>query len=104
MQEPNLTERQKEIVDFIRSYRKRHGIAPTQREIREEFGYSSFGTVQKHIRLLLEKGVLVRDLNKHRSLSVPDANAGNAAQAVELPLFGRIAAGQPIDVVPGDET
>ena len=52
-----LTERQKEIVDFIRSYRDDRGISPTQREICEKFGYSSFGTLQKHIRLLMEKGI-----------------------------------------------
>jgi len=102
MSSVNLTERQKELVDFIRAYRRRNGIAPTQREIREAFGYSSFGTVQKHIRLLLEKGVLVRELNKHRSLSLPEE--ASQARAVELPLYGRIAAGQPIDVVQGDET
>jgi repressor LexA len=97
-----LTERQKEIVDFIRRYRDRRGISPTQREICEEFGYSSFGTLQKHIRLLLEKGVLVRDWNKRRSLVV--AGEEGARHAVEVPLYGRIAAGRPIDVVPGDET
>jgi repressor LexA len=97
-----LTERQKEIVDFIRRYRDRRGISPTQREICEEFGYSSFGTLQKHIRLLLEKGVLVRDWNKRRSLVVAGEEGGS--HAVEVPLYGRIAAGRPIDVVPGDET
>jgi repressor LexA len=97
-----LTERQKEIVDFIRKYRERRGISPTQREICEEFGYSSFGTLQKHIKLLMEKGVLVRDWNKRRSLVL--AEEESRPYAVEVPLFGRIAAGQPIDVVQGDET
>jgi repressor LexA len=97
-----LTERQKEIVDFIRRYRERRGISPTQREICEEFGFSSFGTLQKHIRLLLEKGVLVRDWNKRRSLVV--AGEEGLPHAVQVPLYGRIAAGRPIDVVAGDET
>ena len=97
-----LTERQKEIVDFIRRYRDRRGISPTQREICEEFGYSSFGTLQKHIRLLMEKGVLVRDWNKRRSLVL--AEEASRAYAVEVPLYGRIAAGRPIEVVAGDET
>lgn len=97
-----LTERQKEIVDFIRDYRAQRGISPTQREICERFGYSSFGTLQKHIRLLLEKGVLVREWNKRRSLLAADEAA--PAKAVEVPLFGRIAAGSPIEVLPGNET
>jgi repressor LexA len=97
-----LTPKQKQILDFIRSYRQKRGLSPTQREICEEFGYSSFGTLQKHIKLLLEKGVLVRDWNKRRSLVL--AEEDKAAGAVELPLAGRIAAGQPIEAEPEGET
>jgi repressor LexA len=97
-----LTERQKEIVDFIRKYRQARGISPTQREICEEFGFSSFGTLQKHIRLLLDKGVLAREWNKRRSLVV--AGEERRPHALEIPLFGRIAAGRPIEVLAGDES
>jgi len=97
-----LTPKQKGILDFIRTYRQKRGLSPTQREICEEFGYSSFGTLQKHIKLLLEKGVLVRDWNKRRSLVL--AEEDKAAGAVELPLAGRIAAGQPIEAEPEGET
>ncbi|MFI5119632.1 MAG: transcriptional repressor LexA [Thermoanaerobaculia bacterium] len=97
-----LTPKQKEILDFIRTYRQKRGLSPTQREICEEFGYSSFGTLQKHIRLLLEKGVLVRDWNKRRSLVL--AEEEKPAGAVEIPLAGRIAAGQPIEPEPEGET
>jgi repressor LexA len=62
----NLTNRQKEILDFIRSYRVEHGISPTQREIREAFKLSSFGTVQKHLKRLEEKGALAREWNRSR--------------------------------------
>ncbi len=97
-----LTPRQKEILDFIRRYRQKNGVSPTQREICEEFGYSSFGTLQKHIRLLLDKGVLVRDWNKRRSLAL--AEEDRPVGAVEIPLAGRIAAGQPIEVEPEGES
>jgi repressor LexA len=97
-----LTPKQKEILDFIRAYRQKRGFSPTQREICEEFGYSSFGTLQKHIKLLLEKGVLVRDWNKRRSLVLAEEN--KPAGAVEIPLAGRIAAGQPIEPEPEGET
>jgi repressor LexA len=97
-----LTPRQKEIADFIRRYRQKNGVSPAQREICEEFGYSSFGTVQKHIRLLLDKGVLVRDWNKRRSLAL--AEEDRRAAAVEIPLAGRIAAGQPIEAEPEGES
>jgi len=99
MKQITLTERQKEIVDFIRDYRGRRGISPTQREICEHFGYSSFGTLQKHIRLLLEKGVLARDWNKRRSLLVASDDAPSGSdRSVSLPLYGAIAAGSPIEV------
>ncbi|MGE5715844.1 MAG: transcriptional repressor LexA [Acidobacteriota bacterium] len=97
-----LTPKQKEILDYIRAYRQKRGLSPTQREICEEFGYSSFGTLQKHIKLLLEKGVLVRDWNKRRSLVL--AEEEKPAGAVEIPLAGRIAAGQPIEPEPEGET
>ena len=103
MRNITLTERQKEIVDFIREYRQRRGISPTQREICDRFGFSSFGTLQKHIRLLLEKGVLVRDWNKRRSLLVAEELPEGSALAVELPLVGRIAAGSPIESLSGQE-
>ena len=97
-----LTKRQKEIVDFLEKYRGENGYSPTQREICERFGYSSFGTVQKHLRLLLEKGVLSREWNKRRSFVV--AEKPRRAAALEIPLLGRIAAGQPIDVFQNEES
>ena len=54
----------KEILDFIRSYRSQRGISPTQREIRENFGLSSFGTIQKHLKRLEEKLRTVAVQNK----------------------------------------
>ena len=65
----NLTKRQKELMDFIRSYRSQHGISPTQREIREHFGLSSFGTIQKHLKRLEEKGAL-------EEVAAPNGNDG----------------------------
>jgi repressor LexA len=96
----NLTRRQKEILDFIRSYREEHGISPTQREIREKFRLSSFGTVQKHLKRLEEKGALKRDWNRSRGISPAELRPA----AREVPLLGRIAAGRPIEPFPDEET
>ena len=96
----NLTKRQKEILDFIRSYRTDHGISPTQREIRERFDLSSFGTVQKHLKRLEEKGALSRDWNRSRGISPreePPASRG-------IPLLGLVAAGRPIEPFPQEES
>ena len=99
-----LTERQKAILEFIAEYQQRHGISPTHREIREEFGYSSFGTVYKHLKLLQEKGYLHRDWNQKRGLELVRAVPGVQAQTgAEVPFLGLIAAGQPIEPLPSQE-
>jgi repressor LexA len=96
----NLTKRQKEILDFIRSYRGKHGISPTQREIREAFQLSSFGTVQKHLKRLEEKGALSREWNRSRGIAPTDEPS--AARGV--PLLGQVAAGRPIEPFPQEES
>ena len=99
-----LTERQKTILEFIAEYQQRHGISPTHREIRDEFGYSSFGTVYKHLKLLQEKGYLHRDWNQKRGLELVRAVPGTqVSTGAEVPFLGLIAAGQPIEPLPERE-
>ena len=97
----NLTKRQKEILDFIRSYRNEHGISPTQREIRETFRLSSFGTVQKHLKRLEEKGALAREWNRSRGIAPKE---DSAAGGRGVPLLGLVAAGRPIEPFPHEES
>src|SRR4030095_4479638 len=96
----NLTKRQKEILDFLRSYRVEHGISPTQREIRETFKLSSFGTVQKHLKRLEEKGALAREWNRSRGISPRE----DAAGARGVSLLGPVAAAPPIEPFPQEES
>jgi repressor LexA len=98
----NLTKRQKEILDFIRAYRSEQGISPTQREIREKFRLSSFGTVQKHLKRLEEKGALSREWNRSRGISPAEEVPPTGAR--EIALLGTVAAGHPIEPFPDDET
>lgn len=98
-----LTERQKEVLEFIEAYAAGSGIAPTLREICEHFGYSSYGTAYKHLRLLGEKGFLRRDWNQKRGLEILRPTPSHEAAAVKLPFHGRIAAGQPIEAIPDGE-
>lgn len=96
----NLTKRQKEILDFIRAYRAEQGISPTQREIREKFRLSSFGTVQKHLKRLEEKGALSRQWNRSRGISPADERPSSRV----VPLLGMVAAGHPIEPFPDEES
>ena len=103
-----LTARQKEILEFIHAFRREKGLAPTHREICERFGFSSYGTAYKHLKLLSEKGFLKRDRHQRRGMELLDGEGEGATSSAgagrELPFRGRIAAGRPIEAVVGDET
>ena len=103
-----LTERQRDILQFIRDFQKQRGVAPTHREICDQFGFSSYGTVYKHLSLLEKKGLIRRDWNQKRGVELVEQNepakAAEREGVRELPLFGYIAAGRPIDVDVSDET
>lgn len=98
-----LTERQKAILDFFADFQRRNGYPPTHREIRERFGYTSYGTVHKHLRLLRAKGYLAGEQHQKRGLRLTGEEPQPSAEAPELPFLGRIAAGRPIEALPGDE-
>jgi repressor LexA len=106
-----LTERQRDILNFIRDFQKeRGGVAPTHREICDHFGFSSYGTVYKHLSLLEKKGLIRRDWNQKRGVELVEQpgearpQAQSSANARDLPLFGYIAAGRPLDVEVSNET
>ena len=63
-----VTERQQEILDFIRDARRSRGVTPTTREMQEHLGLGSQTTVMDHLRALEHKGVLRREPNKARGL------------------------------------
>ena len=107
-----LTGRQKEILEFIQEFRDENGISPTHREICERFGYSSYGTVYKHLKLLEQKGFLRRDQNQKRGIELvrtvekkrpTEGPSTEIPTERELPFLGRIAAGRPIEAVSGDD-
>jgi repressor LexA len=103
-----LTERQRDILNFIREFQKERGVAPTHREICDRFGFSSYGTVYKHLSLLEKKGLIRRDWNQKRGVEVVEkeepAPHRDEANVRELPLFGYIAAGRPLDIEVSSET
>src|SRR5438874_10879476 len=100
-----LTERQRDILNFIREFQREHGVAPTHREICDRFGFSSYGTVYKHLSLLEKKGLIRRDWNQKRGVELVESERETPASSVrELPLFGDIAAGKPLDVELSSET
>ncbi|GBD33123.1 MAG: LexA repressor [Gemmatimonadales bacterium] len=97
-----LTRRQKEILDYLQSYIADRGYAPSFEEIARRFRFSSLATVHEHLSNLQRKGYIKRSYNESRSIElVPQPGS---ARATELPLLGQVAAGEPIEAVPGNET
>jgi repressor LexA len=98
-----LTERQREILEFIKKTLETRGVSPTHREICDRFGYSSYGTAHKHLKLLEQKGYLRRHWNQKRGVELTDLATPELAVERDLPFLGIIAAGKPIEAVSGDD-
>ena len=90
-----LTKRQKEILEFITGFIDENGYSPSMEEIAEHFQFASLNAVFKHLEALEGRGYLHRDSNR-----ASDEPAGIQT----LPLFGYVAAGQPIEAVSSPET
>ena len=92
-----LTERQRQILDFLTSYLDAHGYPPTVREIGEAVGLASPSTVHAHLANLERAGLIKRDPTKPRALELTERTRSQPADDVHrLPLVGEIAAGGPL--------
>lgn len=93
-----LSDRQTQVLDYIRKTVKDRGYPPSVREIGDALGLSSPSTVHSHLSALVEAGVLHRDPSKPRAIVVVDSPTSPALpdRLREVPLLGRIAAGTPI--------
>ena len=98
-----LTDRQRQIYDYVTAYVDEHGYPPTVREIGEEVGLASPSTVHAHLANLERAGYIRRDPTKPRALELlgrerpaADGSLGEAARVRVLPLVGQVAAGGPL--------
>jgi len=98
-----LTRRQREILDFIEQFIDERAYAPSLEEIANNFGLSSLATVHKHLQNLEAKGYMRRDWNRSRAIEIiPEER--EKADAVFLPLLGRVAAGAPLEAIEDPES
>lgn len=97
-----LSEKQREILEFIREYVEENGYAPSIREIALSVGISSTSVVSYNLRKLEELGYLSRDRMVSRGLKLLTSTASLPKQVVQIPLLGRIVAGAPIPVPASD--
>jgi repressor LexA len=91
-----LTDRQRQILDFLTKYVDAHGYPPTVREIGEAVGLASPSTVHAHLANLERAGLLKRDPTKPRALELRREPKAVASDVHKLPLVGEIAAGGPL--------
>ncbi len=104
----DLSPRQRRVLEFIRAYIAEHGYPPTIREICEACNISSTSVANYNLRRLAEAGYIRRSNRLSRAIELTAAAGGNlvpfrlrpatAAETVQVPLLGRIAAGLPIPV------
>ena len=91
-----LTDRQQEVLGFIRSFTARHGVPPTVREIGARFHVTPRAAFD-HLRALERKGALQRRASAGRtSRALTVAGAAPAGRYHPVPVLGRIAAGLPL--------
>lgn len=112
-----LTRKQHDLLCHINESLDRTGISPSFEEMKEALGLKSKSGVHRLISALEERGYLRRLPNRARALEVlrmpetkgstrsaPSARPAPANDASEIPLFGRIAAGTPIEAFEGSMT
>lgn len=91
-----LTSRQSNILAFIRARLVRYGEAPTLEEIGAALGIEHVSAVLKHVRSLQAKGRLVIEPHRARGIRLIEEPDPLSADTMDLPLVGRIAAGEPL--------
>jgi repressor LexA len=101
---PILTPKQKQLLDFIDTFREKNGYAPSQHEIARHFGFKSLGTVQNYLVRLERQGALTKVWNARRGTQVVAPQPQATSGPVPLPLVGRVAAGRPIEAIAHSET
>jgi len=90
-----LTDRQREVLGFIRTFSERYGLPPTVREVGERFRITPRAAFD-HIRALERKGALQRRVTAKRSSRALTLAEGGRSSFLEVPVLGRIAAGAPL--------
>lgn len=94
-----LTNRQKDVLDYVKSYIANHGYPPAVREIGFALGLNSPATIQSHLTALESKGYIKKTNSKYRSLEIIGNNEYLNEDVINVPLLGKITAGTPIEAI-----
>ncbi len=89
---PTLAPKQKQVLDYIKQYTKKHGGSPSFMDMEKYLG-KAFSTIHEHVRVLIKKGYLIKNDNEHRGTELNEEKKS----VLQVPIMGNIAAGQPIE-------
>lgn len=95
----DLTQKQIEILLYIKSEVQRQGYPPAVRDICKGVSLKSTSTVHSHLEKLEAKGYIRKDPTKPRAIEILDKNDGfllAPKKTVDIPILGRVTAGSPI--------
>lgn len=94
----SLSSREHQIINYIIRHVEEKGYPPAVREIGEAVGLKSSSTVHGYIERLKDKGILRKDPEKPRAIEVIGhyKNFNYSSRTIEVPILGRVAAGEPI--------
>lgn len=97
----SLTKRQSEILNVIKEYVVSHGYPPTVREIAKEIGVNSPATIHAHLENLEKKGFINKNENQNRAIELLVKNEfiRDNENVIEVPLLGKVTAGNPIEAI-----
>ena len=90
-----LTQRQREIVEYLKSAQRKTGVMPSTRELQHYFGFASQTAAMSHLRALERKGVIQRLPGKARAVVFPEEL--DREEILDIPVYGQIAAGMAQD-------
>ena len=90
-----LTEKQNEVLTVIKKFMAEKGFAPTIRELCALCNLSSTATMFVHIKNLTKKGYISQTESKFRTNEYDKKNEN----VIEVPLLGKVAAGNPIEAI-----
>ncbi|QFT88971.1 LexA repressor [Bacillus sp. THAF10] len=94
-----LSKRQQDILEYIKQEVQAKGYPPSVREIGEAVGLASSSTVHGHLARLESKGLIRRDPTKPRAIEIMEDELVPKISAVNVPIIGKVTAGQPITAI-----
>ena len=95
----DLTQKQIEILHFIKNHIQVQGYPPAVREICKGVNLKSTSTVHRHLEKIEEKGYIRKDPTKPRAIEVLDRGDNSLfapKKTIDIPIIGKVTAGQPI--------